>query len=227
MLRRLRPAMGRFSLVLVATSCLLGTYGLADEEVRLPENWMFSGEEISAMLGELMRIHTPDGIEELKELDIGGSKQWISIRGLDRANPVLLMIHGGPGVPMMPYSWSFQKPWEDFFTVVQWDQRGVGKSIIDEVAVAGHLSQEQLLADAIEMAEHLTGRFSQERIFVMGESFGSLVALQLAAERPDLLHAYVGIGQMVAWQASLNETRRLAMAGARERGDDKGVLGPG
>src|ERR1700722_16528290 len=70
----------------------------------------------------------PGGINELKAVELGGIKQWISVRGNDAANPILLFIHGGPGSPMMGESWAFQRPWEDFFTVVQWDQRGAGKT---------------------------------------------------------------------------------------------------
>src|SRR5262245_1688586 len=79
-----------------------------------------SRDYITARIAELRKISTPEGIEALEEVTIGGSRQWTSIRGLNRANPVLLMIHGGPGSPTMPISWAFQTPWEDFFTVVQW-----------------------------------------------------------------------------------------------------------
>jgi proline iminopeptidase len=69
----------------------------------------------------------PGGIDELKTVELGGIQQWIRIRGNDPANPILLFIHGGPGSPMMPESWIFQRPWEDFFTVVQWDLRAPAK----------------------------------------------------------------------------------------------------
>src|SRR4051794_10038855 len=55
----------------------------------------------------------PEGIQELRSVEIGGIPQWISIRGSDRSNPILLFVHGGPGSPMMPLSWTFQRPWED------------------------------------------------------------------------------------------------------------------
>jgi hypothetical protein len=79
-------------------------------------------ESITARLAELRKIHRPEGIEALEEVAIGGARQWVSMRGKNRANPVLLFIHGGPGTPMLPMTWAYQSPWEDFFTVVQWDQ---------------------------------------------------------------------------------------------------------
>ena len=85
-------------------------------------------EESKAIIAGLRTINTPEGIETIEHVDIGGDRQWISIRGRNRNNPVLLVIHGGPGAALMPASWAFQTPWEDYFTVVQWDQRGVGKN---------------------------------------------------------------------------------------------------
>ena len=85
-------------------------------------------DTLTARLADIRAIHTPEGIEVLEPLEVNGTTQWISIRGLNRANPILLVLHGGPGSPVMDMSWAYQKPWEDFFTVVNWDRRGVGKS---------------------------------------------------------------------------------------------------
>jgi proline iminopeptidase len=71
---------------------------------------------------------TPNGVDETLILELGGARQVVNVRGADRANPILLYIDGGPGSVEMPMAWSFQHPWEDFFTVVQWDQRGAGRS---------------------------------------------------------------------------------------------------
>ena len=87
-----------------------------------------SRDAIAERIAELQRIHTPEGIETLEAVEVDGTRQWISIRGLNRANPILLVVHGGPGSAMLATSWAYQKPWEDFFTVVNWDQRGVGKN---------------------------------------------------------------------------------------------------
>ena len=75
-------------------------------------------DDITARIAELRRIHTPEGIESLEQVSIGETRQWVSIRGQHRDNPVILFIHGGPGTPMMPMTWAYQTPCEDFFTVV-------------------------------------------------------------------------------------------------------------
>ena len=88
----------------------------------------YTRKEVTSIIREGRKIVAPNGVEELIEIPVGRTKQWISVRGRDRNNPVLLMIHGGPASPEMPSSWFFQNGWEDYFTVVQWDQRGAGKS---------------------------------------------------------------------------------------------------
>ena len=73
---------------------------------------------------------TPNGVERLEKVRIGGIDQWVSIRGTDRKNPVLLHIHGGPGYVSIPMSWWFSRGWEEYFTIVQWDQRAAGKTYL-------------------------------------------------------------------------------------------------
>ena len=131
-----------------------------------------SRDSIAARLRDLEGIHTPEGIEEIEQLDVNGSKQWISIRGLNRANPVLLVLHGGPGSALMGMMWAYQKPWEDFFTVVNWDQRGVGKSFsaADSGRLGATLSPEQLAQDAVVVARHIREKLGPRKMAVMGLS---------------------------------------------------------
>jgi pimeloyl-ACP methyl ester carboxylesterase len=81
------------------------------------------------VIAESESIHTANGMEVREPVKISGIPQWITVRGKDLDNPLLLYIHGGPGDTMMGVSWTFQRPWEDYFTVVQWDQRGSGKRL--------------------------------------------------------------------------------------------------
>ncbi|MBX7187094.1 MAG: alpha/beta hydrolase [Vicinamibacteria bacterium] len=154
-------------------------------------------DAITSRIAELRRIHTPEGIETLEEVSIGGVNQWVSIRGKNRANPVILFIHGGPGTPNMPVAWAYQSPWEDFFTVVQWDQRGVGKNArtADREALRPTLTNDRIIADAEEMTAWVRKRLNKEKIVVMGYSYGTTVGIALARRRPEWLHAYVGVGQ--------------------------------
>ncbi|MGE8245202.1 MAG: alpha/beta hydrolase [Stenotrophomonas maltophilia] len=154
--------------------------------------------EAVAIVKELRRVVSDNGVERLETVRIGGIDQAVSIRGNDRRNPVLLMLHGGPGWVAMPTSWYFQRGWEEYFTVVQWDQRGAGKTYVanDPAAVAPTMTRERMIADAEEMVAWLRSEFGKDRIFVLGHSWGSYLGVELAQRRPDWLHAYIGIGQI-------------------------------
>src|SRR5690242_16631084 len=159
---------------------------------------MIPRDTVAARLRDLDRIHTPEGIEELEQLDVNGSKQWISIRGLNRANPVLLVLHGGPGSALMGMTWAYQKAWEDFFTVVNWEQRGVGKnfSVADSARFGATLSPEQLAEDAAVVAQHIRRKLGARKLVVMGFSYGTSIGPRLVQLHPDWFSAYVGVGQM-------------------------------
>lgn len=155
-------------------------------------------KEAVEIVANMRRIVADNGVERLEKIRIGGIDQWVSIRGNDRRNPVLLMLHGGPGWVSMPTSWYFQRGWEEYFTVVQWDQRGAGKtySANDPAQIAATMTRDRMIADAVEMVGWLRNEFGKEKIFVLGHSWGSYLGLELARRRPEWLHAYVGVGQI-------------------------------
>lgn len=140
----------------------------------------------------------PGGINELRMVEIGGIPQWISVRGNHPENPLLLFLHGGPGSPMMPESWTFQRPWEDFFTVVQWDQRGAGKTFSAMKRQPDNsMTIEKMQSDAEQLIELLLQTYGKTKLFLMGHSWGSILGVRVAQHRPDLLYAYIGVGQVV------------------------------
>lgn len=151
------------------------------------------------LLGAADALTAPGSIDTLERVELGGIPQWISVRGLDRQNPVLLYLHGGPGFPAMPASHRWQGPWEEYFTVVQWDQRGAGKTYAanDEAAVRPTLTVPRMIADAEELVRHLRARYGQEKIVLLGHSWGSVIGVELARRHPEWFHAYVGLGQVV------------------------------
>lgn len=156
-----------------------------------------------AIIADARKILTPQGVEESHAVEIGGIKQWISVRGRDRRNPILLFIHGGPASTEMPVSWLYQGPWEDFFTVVQWDQRGAGKSWAandDPASIAKTISIEQMTQDGVDLVGYLREKYGKEKIFVLGHSWGTVIGLNIALRHPDWLHAYIGMGQVVNGQ---------------------------
>ena len=152
-----------------------------------------------AIVEDLNRIHAPTGVEESYKTRIGGVDQWLTVRGQDRGNPMILFVHGGPASPVTPTMWQFQRPIEEYFTVANWDQRGAGKSYgeTDRAAVAGTIRIERYVDDAIEVAEHLKARHGKRKLILMGHSWGTIIAMRAALKRPDLFHAYVGIGQII------------------------------
>jgi len=169
-------------------------------------------------IAERQAIHAPDGIDSLEEVSIGGIRQWIEIRGESTKNPVLLFIHGGPGSAFMPIARGFQRPWEKYFTVVQWDQRGAGKTYSSNSrdAVRPTMNIERMHADTLEMVRYLCKRFGRDKLFVLGHSWGSILGLRLAHDHPELLYAYIGVGQAISsrdnetvlYQETLAEARR-------------------
>lgn len=152
---------------------------------------------ITARLTELRRIHAPEGIEALEPVTIDGTTQWVSIRGQNKANPVIVFVHGGPGTPNMPMTWAYQAPWEDFFTVVQWDQRGVGKNArtTNRDSLSATMSGERLVKDAEEMVAWVRKRLGKDKVVLMGYSYGTILAMQVAARHPEWISVYVGTGQ--------------------------------
>ena len=139
-----------------------------------------------------LEITTPDGIVEERFVRIGGIDQWIGIRGEHRDNPVLLVVHGGPGFPYSPCA-SVLRRWEKYFTIVQWDQRGAGKTFgRNGKSGTGELTFDRLSADGLELAEYLCSHLRQRRIVLFTSSAGTLVGLPMVQRRPDLFSAYVG-----------------------------------
>jgi pimeloyl-ACP methyl ester carboxylesterase len=158
----------------------------------------------------------PGGIDVQEAVEIGGVKQWISIRGNNRKNPILLFLHGGPGSPMSGESWAFQRPWEDFFTVVQWDQRGSGKTFsLDGRKVDRSMTIRGMAKDAEDLVGWLRRSYGNKKIFLLGHSWGSILGVMVAQDHPEWLYAYVGVGQVVnmrknealGYQLTLDEAR--------------------
>lgn len=149
------------------------------------------------LAAEALAIRSPDGLQEGEFVVIGGIKQWVQIRGEDRNNPVLLFVHGGPGGSTLPISSGWQ-PWEKYFTVVQWDQRGAGRTYgATGEATAPTMTLERMTQDGVELAEYLRTHLHKDKIVLVGHSWGSFLGIHIVKQRPDLFHAYVGTGQVV------------------------------
>jgi pimeloyl-ACP methyl ester carboxylesterase len=177
-------------------------------------------------------IRSARGIDEAGFVPIGGIEQWVTIRGQDRANPLLLFLHGGPGDVTSCWAFALFAPWDEYFTVAQWDQRGAGRTLRKTgPAVASTLTVNRMAQDGIEVAEYLRKRLGKEKIILVAHSLGSIIGLEMVRTRPDLFYAYVGTGQVadetrnyvVAYHALLRKARA---AGNQRAMDELSKAGP-
>ena len=170
-------------------------------------------------------IQAANGIDELRKLRIGGIDQWIEVRGDNVNNPILLFIHGGPGIAFMPVARLFQGGWEKHFTVVQWDQRGAGKTYEsnDRDLQRRTMNVSQMEEDTLEVVNYLRARFHRERIFVVGHSWGTVLGLWLAHEHPDLIYACVGVGQIINFEQNADAMYNDALQRARDLNNQEAI----
>jgi len=182
-------------------------------------------QEARAAIQDLGRIVAPSGIQESYKTKIGGIDQWINVRGQDKANPVILFIHGGPASPLIPTVWQFQRPLEEYFTVVNYDQRGAGKTYVEDHsdATGETLHIPRYVDDAIAIAEHVRQRYGKSKVILMAHSWGTTIALNAALQRPDLFYAYVGIGQLVNTRDNEKISFDYGMQQARAHGNTAAV----
>lgn len=158
------------------------------------------------------------GIDQTSFISLGGIDQWISIKGEDRRNPVLLVVHGGPGESQWPQADRYI-PWEKAFTVVLWDQRGAGHTYGRYGAKTPDFSLDRIAKDGVELAQYLCRTLGKKKIIVLGHSWGSTIAISMVKLKPELFAAYVGTGQAESWAATMNTQYDMALAKAREDGD--------
>ena len=151
---------------------------------------------LQLMVDRKMAINSARGIDSLEPIRLGGIEQWITIRGRDRAKPLLVFLHGGPGFPQMPFD-RLNADLEKHFVVVQWDQRGTGKSYSPSIP-ADSMRVAQFVSDAHELVEILLKRFGAPKCYLVAHSWGSLVGALTVTKYPELFYAYVGIGQVVS-----------------------------
>jgi pimeloyl-ACP methyl ester carboxylesterase len=170
-----------------------------------------------------LAINTARGIDVGVFARIGGIDQWVQIRGESLDNPVILVLHGGPGFSYVPFTGIF-RPWEKHFTVVQWDQRGAGQTYgRNGKAGSGELTIDRMAQDGLEVAEFVRKRLDKDRIILVAHSWGTILGVKMIAERPDLFYAYVGTGQIVDMPRNEDASYDLISERVRAAGDEKAI----
>jgi pimeloyl-ACP methyl ester carboxylesterase len=207
---------------LVAVSVLLASVSYGNTPQAAKSDAIEKLDEVLAALRNRnardYAITTPNGIDEAKYVELGGIPQWITVRGEDRRNPVLLFLHGGPGDATNPWGYAGFRSWLKAFTVVQWDQRGAGRTLAKNgAASASALTIARMAQDGVELAELLRKSLQKDKIILVGHSWGSILGIFMVKARPDLFYAFVGTGQVadssrnyaVAYAALLKKAEAL------------------
>ncbi len=165
----------------------------------------------------------PGSIASLEQVTLNGSQQWITISGKNTHNPVLLFLMGGPGAGGFPDNNFLLTPssLENHFVVVNWDQPGTGKSF--NAVPAASLTPQRYVSDAYALTQMLRARFHQDKIYVFGSSWGTILGIKLMQQHPDLFYAYIGQGQMVNTTENDIVGYQLAIKYASQHGDTNTV----
>lgn len=170
-------------------------------------------------------------VREQAFVRLNGIPQWITVSGQDCRNPVLLFIHGGPGNPISPFADALYGAWARDFTLVQWDQRGAGRTygrnlpvreLEPEEFARTPLTLALMAADGIAVAEYLQRRLGKAKLILTGSSWGSALAVEMAHLRPEIFQAYVGVSQLVG-TPDLVASHALALQRAKELGDQPAI----
>ncbi|MBK6266976.1 alpha/beta hydrolase [Marivirga sp. S37H4] len=175
-------------------------------------------------------ISQSKSINEEKYISIGGIEQWVTIKGEDIEKPVILFLHGGPGSVMSPYH-NIYSGWEKDFILVNWDQRGAGRTfgrnaptgVNEDYWIENPLSVEQMSTDGIELSKYLIKYLGKEKITLIGTSWGSILGTTMALKRPDLFYAYIGHSQLVNFTENIKYAYQKVYAMAQNADDKESV----
>ncbi|WP_254911899.1 MULTISPECIES: alpha/beta fold hydrolase [Enterococcus] len=173
----------------------------------------------SQLMAATPKIAKENSIAELRKVQLNGRKEWVSIRGENRNKPLLLFLAGGPGGSQLAATRYELAELEKDFVVVNWEQPGSGKSY--SAIPKKQLTPEIYVQDGTALVRSLLKEFRQEKVYLVGESWGSALGIFMAKEQPELYHAFMGTGQMVAFEETEKIDYALAMKLAKENGDQK------
>lgn len=172
----------------------------------------------------------PGSVAEAQDISIGGIKQFITVRGHSKEDPLLLILHGGPGDAEGHLFRTYNKVLEKHFLVANWDQRGAGRSYSRSISDES-MTFEQFISDAEEVTSYLKKRFHKEKIILLGHSWGAFMAVHLAHKNPQDYYAVATIGLAADQVKGEEYSYNALLEQANKKGDKKTVsiltkLGP-
>ncbi|MGE7693803.1 alpha/beta fold hydrolase [Lysinibacillus sp. NPDC094177] len=167
-------------------------------------------------------IRRENAIAELKSISVGGVEQWLLIRGEDQSLPVLLFLHGGPGTSQIGIIADYQKELEKHFIVVNWDQRGAGLSYSKKIPQES-MKVDRLLEDTFEVTNYLRKEYQQDKIYLVGHSWGTILGLLAIHKHPEWYHHYIGVSQVISVQKTEELSYQLVLEKAKEQEHQKAI----
>jgi pimeloyl-ACP methyl ester carboxylesterase len=232
-MRCMRSAAFMLPLILLLIVCL---GGCKDQGALLQNQDVFVALALIAVLviarvllpAGTPRIHLTRGsdptkaIAVLEKIRIGGSDQWILERSENVDNPIILFLHGGPGTSELTLNRRITKDLEKSFIVVNWDQRGAGKSY-RAISDAAKMNIDQFVADTKELTLYLLKKFHKDRIVLAGHSWGSVIGALTASRYPELFYCYIGIGQVAQMEENERASYQWTLQQAVEKNDKRAI----
>lgn len=164
----------------------------------------------------------PGSVALMETVFIGGIPQQLWYRGIDTGNPALLILHGGPGVSEAALYRSFNSELERHFLVVNWEQRGTGRSFHSDIPPKS-MTIGQFLQDLDDVVELIQKRFHKENVVLLGESWGTALGTLYAFHHPEKVAAYVGIGQVAHMPQGERLSYDYALTQAMTRDDENAI----
>ncbi len=146
------------------------------------------------------------GVNESIFVPLGGQEQYLLIQGKNTQNPVIIWLHGGPSSPDTFVNYVFQKYLIDDYTIINWDQRGCGRTYFhneDKDASNDTASFEQAQTDLNDLVDYACNRFNTEKVIIIGHSYGSMLGSQYVLNHPEKISAYIGVGQAITMESDL------------------------
>ena len=155
-------------------------------------------------------------------LKLGGVKQWVLLRGSNINNPILIFLHGGPGISEHGLFRYYNKELEDNFIVAGWDQRGCGKSYNRSIPPES-LKIDTFISDLHQLIQYLKKRFGKNKVYLLGKSWGSILGTMYASRYPEDVTAYIGVGQVANVKESEKLGYEFTLQEAKKRNDKKAL----
>jgi L-proline amide hydrolase len=168
------------------------------------------------------KIKGENSIAVLEGVEINETKLEVMIRGEDQDNPVVIFVHGGPGCSEIPYVRKYQENLEEHFTIVHYDQRGSGKSyhFFEDYT---NITTDMHVDDLLTLTDYVKDRLSQEKVLLIGHSFGTYIGMQAAEQAPEKYAAYIGIGQVSNHINSESDSLEYTLQQAEKAGNEKDI----